>query len=79
MDENTRIAIVGAGLGGIVAGALLQQRGHAVRIYEQASNFTRLGAGIALGPNVMKILRGVGVEDRLLNIVRTAAPSRSTS
>jgi 6-hydroxynicotinate 3-monooxygenase len=68
MDESTRIAIVGAGLGGIVAGALLQQHGHAVRVYEQASTFTRLGAGINLGPNVMKILRAIGVEDRLLNI-----------
>jgi 6-hydroxynicotinate 3-monooxygenase len=67
MDESTRIAIVGAGLGGIVAGALLQQRGHIVRLYEQASTFTRLGAGLALGPNVMKILRAIDVEDRLLN------------
>jgi 6-hydroxynicotinate 3-monooxygenase len=68
MDENARIAIVGAGLGGIVAGALLQQRGQAVRIYEQASAFTRLGAGLALGPNVMKILRAIGLEDHLLEI-----------
>ena len=49
-------------------GALLQQRGCSVRIFEQASEFTRLGAGINLSPNVMKILRAVGAEKRLLEI-----------
>lgn len=68
MDKDWRIAIVGAGLGGLVAGALLQQRGCNVRIYEQAPEFARLGAGINLGPNVMKILRAIGVERRLLEI-----------
>jgi 6-hydroxynicotinate 3-monooxygenase len=68
MNNNARIAIVGAGLGGIVAGALLQQRGYNVRICEQAPTFTRLGAGINLGPNIMKILRTIGIEDRLLDI-----------
>ena len=67
MNSESQIAIVGAGLGGIVAGALLQQRGYNVRIYEQAPEFARLGAGINLGPNVMKVLRAVGVEQRLLD------------
>jgi 6-hydroxynicotinate 3-monooxygenase len=69
-----RISIVGAGLGGLVAGAMLQQRGHDVRIFEQAPEFQRLGAGINLGPNVMKVLRHIGVEARLLDIgLRPAA------
>jgi 6-hydroxynicotinate 3-monooxygenase len=68
MNSEWRIAIVGAGLGGLVAGALLQQRGCNVRIYEQAPEFARLGAGINLGPNVMKVLRAIGVEPRLLDI-----------
>lgn len=68
MKLDTKIAIVGAGLGGLVAGALLQQRGHRVRIFEQAPRFERLGAGINLSPNVMKVLREIGVEDRLLEI-----------
>jgi 6-hydroxynicotinate 3-monooxygenase len=56
------IAIVGAGLGGVAAALLLSQEGYQVRLYEQASGFSRLGAGIQLGPNVMKILRRLGLE-----------------
>ena len=68
MSKEWRIAVVGAGLGGLVAGALLQQRGHNVTIYEQAPTFSRLGAGINLGPNVMKVLRAIGIEDALMDI-----------
>lgn len=57
------IAIVGAGLGGLVAGLLLHKQGLDVRIYEQAENFSRLGAGIQLGPNVLKIMRRLGLEE----------------
>jgi 6-hydroxynicotinate 3-monooxygenase len=56
------IAIVGAGLGGVTAALLLLQAGYRVRLFEQASGFSRLGAGIQLGPNVMKIMRRMGLE-----------------
>ncbi|WP_042264401.1 FAD-dependent monooxygenase [Paraburkholderia heleia] len=63
--SKPRIAIIGAGLGGVAAAALMQRRGHDVRLYEQAPAFSRLGAGIHLGPNVMKIMRRIGCEDAL--------------
>jgi 6-hydroxynicotinate 3-monooxygenase len=63
--SKPRIAIIGAGLGGVAAAALLQRAGHDVRLYEQAPAFSRLGAGIHLGPNVMKIMRRIGCEDAL--------------
>ncbi|WP_186114136.1 FAD-dependent monooxygenase [Burkholderia gladioli] len=63
--KQPRIAIVGAGLGGTAAAALLQRSGYDVRLYEQATSFSRLGAGIHLGPNVMKIMRRIGCEDAL--------------
>ena len=68
MHPDREIAVIGAGLGGLVAAALLEQRGHRVRVYEQAPEFARLGAGINLSPNVMKVLRAAGIEDRLLDI-----------
>lgn len=68
MTNTPRIAIIGAGLGGLPAAALLQARGLEVNIYEQASSFTRLGAGINLSPNVMKVMREIGIEQRLLQI-----------
>ena len=65
MSTSPRIAIVGAGLGGAATAALLLNEGLNVRVYEQAPGFSRLGAGIHVGPNVMKILRRIGVEDAL--------------
>ncbi|WP_010629564.1 FAD-dependent monooxygenase [Halomonas sp. KM-1] len=65
MTKNRKIAVIGAGLGGAAAGALLQQAGYDTRVYEQAPAFSRLGAGIHLGPNVMKVMRRIGIEDKL--------------
>ncbi len=63
-----QIAIVGGGLGGALAGILLQRAGHEVTIYEQAPQLARIGAGINLGANVMNIMRHVGLEARMNGI-----------
>src|SRR5580692_3148561 len=68
MKRNTRIAVVGAGLGGATAAALLQRAGFEVRLYEQAQAFERIGAGIHVSANVMKVLRHLGAETRLSQI-----------
>ena len=59
------IAIVGAGMGGLTAAATLRQAGFTVRVYEQASRFARVGAGIQMMPNSMKVLRAIGIEECL--------------
>ena len=66
MKRGTRIAVIGAGLGGLTCAAFLQREGFAVTVYEQAPAFSRIGAGIILSANVMKVLRRLGVESRLL-------------
>src|SRR5215211_1525624 len=58
-------AIVGAGLGGLTTAATLRRAGFEVQVYEQASRFTRIGAGIQMMPNSMKVLRRIGVEARV--------------
>ncbi|WP_142502461.1 FAD-dependent monooxygenase [Klebsiella sp. 2680] len=65
MSNNKRIAIVGAGLGGLAAGSLLQKAGFNVQVYEQSPVFSRLGAGIHMGPNVLKVFRRMGIEQSL--------------
>jgi salicylate hydroxylase/6-hydroxynicotinate 3-monooxygenase len=60
-----KIAIVGAGMGGMAAAATLRQAGIDVQVYEQAHQFGRIGAGIQMLPNSMKVLRGIGVEPML--------------
>src|SRR5262249_28505839 len=41
------------------------QVGLDVAVYEQAPKFGRIGAGIQMMPNSMKVLRKIGIEDRL--------------
>src|SRR5258708_31707876 len=59
---NRSVAIVGAGIGGLATAAALHRAGIQANVYEQASKFTRLGAGIQIGCNAMKVLRGLGLE-----------------
>ena len=62
MNKAKKIAVIGAGLGGASMGLLLQRAGFDVYVYEQAAEFSRLGAGIHIGPNIMKIFREMGLE-----------------
>jgi salicylate hydroxylase/6-hydroxynicotinate 3-monooxygenase len=64
-NKKLQIAIVGAGMGGLAVAATLRQAGFDVQVYEQASRFGRIGAGIQMMPNSMKVLRRIGIEDRL--------------
>jgi 2-polyprenyl-6-methoxyphenol hydroxylase-like FAD-dependent oxidoreductase len=63
--ERLSVAIVGAGLGGLTAAATLRRVGINVCVYEQATHFGRVGAGIQMMPNSMKVLREIGVEEKL--------------
>ena len=64
-SQRRSIAIVGAGMGGLAAAATLRGIGMHVDVYEQAPRFARIGAGIQMMPNSMKVLRRIGVEDSL--------------
>ena len=68
MQRRKRIAVVGAGLGGLTCAAFLQREGFAVTVYEQAPTFSRIGAGIILSANVMKVLRRLDLERPLLEV-----------
>jgi len=67
-NRNPSFAIVGAGMGGLTAAAALRKAGYDVRVYEQASRFARIGAGIQMLPNSMKVLRGIGLEEKLRSL-----------
>jgi 6-hydroxynicotinate 3-monooxygenase len=66
MKNQKRIAVVGAGLGGLSAAGFLQHAGFDVTVYEQAPSFSRIGAGIILSANVMKALRRLDAEGALV-------------
>ena len=68
MTTRLNIAVAGAGIGGLAIAALLARAGHDVHVYEQAPRFARVGAGIQMAPNAVKVLRGLGVEEPLRRI-----------
>lgn len=55
-QESTFIAIVGGGLAGLTLSIGLSRHGIPHHIYESASTFSEIGAGIALGPNSIAAL-----------------------
>jgi 6-hydroxynicotinate 3-monooxygenase len=65
MARPLSIAIVGAGMGGLATAAALRRIGIEITVYEQATQFARIGAGIQIGCNAMKVLRALGLEARL--------------
>jgi 6-hydroxynicotinate 3-monooxygenase len=68
MRRTTRVAVIGAGLGGMTVAGLLQRHGFLVNVYEQAPAFSRIGAGIHLSSNVMLVMRHLGIERTLSDI-----------
>src|SRR3954469_7661546 len=59
------VAVIGAGMGGLATAAALRKVGINAIVYEQARQFARLGAGIQVGCNAMKVLRGLGLEQKM--------------
>jgi salicylate hydroxylase len=59
--QDTRIAIVGGGIGGLTAAISLLQAGFDVHVYEQTRLLSEVGAGINIGPNASRILIRLGL------------------
>jgi salicylate hydroxylase len=60
--RNLRVAIIGAGIGGLAAAAALRKLGCDVAIYERAGDIGEVGAGLQIGPNGVKVLRALGID-----------------
>lgn len=58
-----RIAIVGAGIGGLTAALALLRRGFEVAVYEQAEELREVGAGLQISANGSCVLVAAGVLD----------------
>ena len=65
MAAKPRIALIGGGIGGLVAAIALRQRGFEPVVFEQAGELKEVGAGIQITPNSTKILRAIGLEDAI--------------
>ena len=68
----TRVAIIGGGIGGLTAAKALSRAGIETAVYEAAAELREIGAGVALHPNAMKVLRAIGVEDGVRSVAGRA-------
>lgn len=66
--------ISGGGIGGLAAALAGARAGWSVTLLEQSLIFAEVGAGIQLGPNVVKVLQGMGLGDALKKVA--AFPSQ---
>jgi salicylate hydroxylase len=60
-----RVAIIGAGIGGLSAALSLRAAGLEVEVYEQAAALGEVGAGIQISPNASRLLHRAGLADAL--------------
>lgn len=64
----SEILIAGGGIGGLAAALALSRQGADVQLIEQAAAFSEVGAGIQLGPNVIRILQAWGLQSVLRRV-----------
>jgi salicylate hydroxylase len=69
-----KILIAGGGIGGLATAVALSRLNLQFELFERSTEFAEVGAGIQLGPNVMKILHGWGLQQALAAVV--ALPER---
>ncbi|KAH8117595.1 FAD/NAD-binding domain-containing protein [Phellopilus nigrolimitatus] len=69
VSKDLKVAVVGGGMCGLAVAIGLQKAGVDVDIYEAASKFGEIGAGVGLGPNAIRVLRELGVWDDVLSRV----------
>ncbi|SES33713.1 FAD-dependent monooxygenase [Actinokineospora terrae] len=57
---HARVAVIGAGIAGLVISTALREAGAEVAVFEQAAEFSPIGAGLQLSPNGVRVLHALG-------------------
>ena len=60
-----QVLVAGGGIGGLAAALGASRAGWDVRLYERAATLSEVGAGVQLGPNVVRRLQAWGLQQRL--------------
>ncbi|KAJ7168296.1 hypothetical protein C8R43DRAFT_1121462 [Mycena crocata] len=65
-SKDFRVAIVGGGMCGLACAVGLAKFGIQADVFEAAPKFDEVGAGVGLGPNALRALKGLGILDVVL-------------
>ena len=63
-----QVLIAGGGIGGLAAALACTRAGWDVRLFERAPEFSEVGAGIQMGPNVVRVLYRWGLQMQLQQV-----------
>ena len=64
----SKVAIAGAGIGGLTAACCLLKAGFDVTVFEQAMELGEIGAGIQLSANAMHVLNDLGLGEAIARV-----------
>ncbi|KAK0480944.1 hypothetical protein IW261DRAFT_1475388 [Armillaria novae-zelandiae] len=67
MTKDFTVAIVGGGMCGLACAVGLSRSGIRVDVFEAGSKFEEVGAGVGLGPNALRALKGLGLYEVVLS------------
>jgi salicylate hydroxylase len=76
---NRNVLIAGGGIAGMATGFALARAGWQTTVFERAAEFSEVGAGVQLGPNVTRILQTWGLGDALKQVAVFPAGLRACS
>ncbi|KAF9084596.1 hypothetical protein BGX23_010402 [Mortierella sp. AD031] len=69
-DAQPTVLIVGAGLGGIMLGALLEKADIPYTIFERASSVKALGSALSIGANLLPVFEQLSIYDEFVAMSR---------
>ena len=61
-----KVAIIGAGIGGLTIGLVLKNAGIPFKIFEKSVEIKPVGAGLVLGINAMQVYKKLGIHNEIL-------------
>jgi 2-polyprenyl-6-methoxyphenol hydroxylase-like FAD-dependent oxidoreductase len=71
--HKLNIGIIGGGIGGVAAAVALHRAGIVATVYERATEFREVGAGMMLWPNATRVLKELGLLER---VAASSGPNR---
>ncbi|KAL4070731.1 hypothetical protein J3A83DRAFT_4094105 [Scleroderma citrinum] len=74
-SKSFHVSVVGGGLCGLACAVYLSRAGFKVDVFESASEFREIGAGLWLGPNALRALEEMGLKEAVIAHANRAVPA----